>query len=175
MGLATVGQETFDGEIESDAESTPNAGRTAVQYCGDDDSLFGDSPAAGGFQALDALTGLDGDPTALITQLEAMAAEFEKLSGEPETQIRSQIALLRSVIDSRPAAVAQSRAHMDAALQIVGVEADGQADDRAAAALHSVSSGSITSIEHSMASVSASLREDPEAAAMVARVLSASK
>ena len=187
MGLTTVGQDTFDGQIESDSESTPNASRAPVQY-GDDDSLFGDSPAAGGdlsafdspaagssLSALDAISGLTGDSGALIEQLEAMAKEFEQLTGEPELQIRSQIALLRSVIDGRTAAVEQSRTRMDAALQMMDAEGTQPADGAATAALHSVSAGSIESIEQSMASVGTTLRADPEAAALVANLLTAAQ
>ena len=63
--------------------------------------------------------GPGGDPSALIAQLEAMADEFERQSGQPEMEIRSQITMLRSVLAARPAAVARTRGQMDAALRVL--------------------------------------------------------
>ena len=44
--------------------------------------------------------------TAAAPHVEAMADEFEQQSGQPETEIRGKIAMLRSVLGARPAAVA---------------------------------------------------------------------
>ena len=103
-----------EGEIEPD--DSPD-GRTAVQYGGGDGLFSPDAPSAGGLDAIGAgLMGVLGDPSALdggaagasalIANLEAMAADFERQSGEPETEIRAQIAQLRTVLAARPAAVA---------------------------------------------------------------------
>ena len=194
------------GGIESDADATPPAGRAAVHY-GGDDSLF-DSPSpivanatvpaegaaameqdeeagidggmAGLFGALDETAlGPGGDATALLAQLEAMAAEFERQSGEPETHIRGQIAVLRSVLDARPAAVAQSRQRMNAALQTIEMQRHTQpaaaAEALADRAAHSVCADSLASIEANMDAVGSALRDDPAAAAVVAQVLSGTK
>lgn len=186
MGITSIGS-PFDGQIDSEPDSTP-PGRTAVQY-GDDDALFDDANDGEGSSS----SGLDmgsldmtalgpgGDPTALIAQLEAIAASIEEQSGEPETEIRSKIALLRSVLDSRPAAVAQSRARMDAALR--SVESGGHATPDAAAAaalneqaaLQSVCAAQMRGIEANLDSVAQTLQDDPAAAAMVASVLGVKK
>ena len=47
-----------------------------------------------------AALGPGGDAGALIGQLEAMAQAFEAASGEPETEIRGKIAMLKGVIDA---------------------------------------------------------------------------
>jgi hypothetical protein len=93
MGLAHVGDgptsDDFDGEIEPEDEAK---GRTAVVY-DDCDLLLSPGVAPGGSDNL-------------IAQLEAMADQLERESGEPEHGIRTQIAQLRAVLQGQAAAVA---------------------------------------------------------------------
>lgn len=185
----------FGGEIDPDPDETPT--REPVQY-DTRDALFADTPessaaaadegeeAPGGLGQVDlggmmAALGASaladgGDSRALLTQLEAMADAFEQQSGEPETEIRGKIALLQSVLDARPAAIAQSRARMDAVLR--ATDSQTAADDAAAAyreesALQSVCASSLQSIESEMDTVSSMLEGDPETAAVVAQLMSA--
>ena len=119
--------------------------------------------------------GPGGDATALIAHLEAMASEFESQSGEPETEIRTKIAMLRSIIDSRPMAVAQSRARMESALQMAGSNSLAVGSETAQPeedALPACTSSCLESIESNLEAVGSMLREDPAAAAMVANLVS---
>jgi hypothetical protein len=198
MGLVADGDEMEVDGIgipDEDPDATP-PGRAAVSYSTAGDSLFSppvppvaleapgssgdgehDEDASAGSDALpDGLLGLLGDPMgalgagapALIANLEAMAEEFERQSGEPEVEIRAKIAMLRGVLDSRPGAVAQSRARMDVATAALGAEASNGAGD---AAMHSVCASTVNSIEGNLSRVEASLQADPAAAAMVSSML----
>ena len=115
--------------------------------------------------------GAGGDPSALIAQLEAMAADFERQTGEPETEIRSKIALLKSVLAARPTVVAQSRSRMDAVLR--AAEAGGSTASEAVAFSEQVAL--LRGMEANMDSVAQTLQGDPEAAAIVANVLTAGR
>ena len=142
----------------------------------------------------EGLLGLLGDPSgalgansgALLVQLETMAAEFERQSGEPETEIRAKIALLKSVLDARPGVVAQSRARVDAAVAALESEATPALTATAAlggsgalgaaeAAVHSVCASTVDSIEGGLGKVEATLQADPATAALVSSMLSSSK
>lgn len=200
----TPSSEVFDGAIDSDPDATPPPGRAAPVRYSDGDALFADTPpshpaaqsetaeaeemdddeesAASSSEGLGldanamlSVLGPGGDASALIAQLEAMAEAFERQSGEPETEIRGKIALLKSVIDARPAAVAQSRARMDAVLRA----ADSEESDptpaaayREEAAIQSICQSSLQNIESEMDAVSSMLQEDPAAAAVVANLVS---
>jgi len=199
MGLTAISSPFSPGEI-SDMDETP-PGRSAVQYGSGQDALF-DSPVVSNaildamdengpegdddpsssvanlFGSIDAsMLGPGGDPSALLAQLEAVANEFERQSGEPETEIRGQIALLRSVLDARPAAIAQSRSRMGAALQAI----DAQQHDPAAAealaerAAQTLCADRLASIEANMDAVGSTLRDDPATASVVAQMLTATK
>ena len=181
---------------DDDEDATP-PGRSAVSYARTGDGLF--SPAtpvaasdagdgeknaadAGGLDNLtgglmdllgDPASALDGGGMAVIAQLEAMADEFERQSGEPEVEIRAKIAMLRSVLDARPGAVAQSRVHMDTAVAALD---DGAAEQAAGGAgcehaLNAVCATTVERIEHDLSRVEATLQADPAAAAMVSTLL----
>ena len=151
--------------------------------------------ADGGLDAMSAaLLGVLGDPSgalggdggsanALLAQLEAMADEFEQQSGQPETEIRGKIAMLRSVLGARPAAVASQRARMESALSALGGADD--ADDnhqpagqaaaaamRGEGALHSGAAAGADNLEAELGRVDTMLRADPDAAAMVGSIMS---
>lgn len=179
---------------DEDPDATP-PGRAAVSYATAGDSLFSppapqaDADAAGGGDLLaDGLMGLLGDPSGalgsggLVAQLEAMAEDFERQTGEPETEIRAKIAMLRGVLDARPGVVAQSRSRMDAAVAVLDAEQQHESPQAAAAAaasgagdaaLHSVCSSTVDSIEGELGRVEATLNADPEAAALVSTLLGA--
>jgi hypothetical protein len=186
MGLASVGASPAvfsPGELESDPEATPPAGRRAVHYGSPgEDALFEDDAAAADEDPEAASSVLDlmgalgpgGDAGALISQLESMADDFERQSGQPEIEIRSKIAMLRSVIDSRPAAVAQSRDRMHAALQAVDTDAGlppAAILRSEETALQSLCTDSMRSIEADMNAVGSMLRDDTETAAVVASLV----
>ena len=192
------------GLPDEDPDSTPE-GRAAVSYSTAGDSLFSPPSGNGANTAanndddaapdLGVLMGLLGDPSgalgagapALIAQLEAMAEEFERQSGEPETEIRGKIAMLRSVLDARPQAVAQSRARMDAAVAALDAEDMAARNEAAlgvgrnggggaaAAAMHSVTSSAVSEIEGGLAKVERTLQSDPASAALVSELLSGKK
>ena len=193
MGIARDEMVVEGGALdEEDPDETP-PGRAAVSYSVAGDSLF--SPPApvnaavndgedGRIDDLNAgLMSILGDPTqalgagggALIAQLEQMAQSLEAQSGTPETEIRSKIALLRSVLDARPGLVANSRARVDAAVAALDSEqsADPEATAGAAdmAALHSVCATTVDSIEGELGRVEATLESDPAAAALVSSLL----
>ena len=100
---------------------------------------------------------------------------MEAQSRTPESEIRSKIALLRSVLDARPGLVANSRARVDAAVAALDSEqsADPEATAGAAdmAALHSVCATTVDSIEGELGRVEATLESDPAAAALVSSLL----
>ena len=198
MGIARDEMVVEGGALdEEDPDETP-PGRAAVSYSVAGDSLF--SPPAPVNAAVNAaavndgedgriddlnagLMSILGDPTqalgagggALIAQLEQMAQSLEAQSGTPETEIRSKIALLRSVLDARPGLVANSRARVDAAVAALDSEqsADPEATAGAAdmAALHSVCATTVDSIEGELVRVEATLESDPAAAALVSSLL----
>ena len=178
--------------IESDPEATPPLGRGLVNYDAQGDALF-DSPVAKGGtypadvdlsdaandeglpDALDlSMLSMGGDAGTLLAQLERMADDFEKQSGEPETEIRSKIAMLRSVLDARPAEVDRSRLKMDAAVRSIEAQehAPAAADALVERAAESLCAGNLASMEANMEAMSSMLREDPDTAAMVAAMLS---
>jgi hypothetical protein len=183
MGLAAVSRPPhFDGEIDSDPDATPPPGRTTVHY--GNDALFDDSPAAGsnsdndgGANIMDLMGALgpDGNTGALIAQLEAMADEFERQSGEPETEIRGKIAMLKGILDSHPTAVAQSRARMVSALDAVVTDettpAAAAAYRNEAAVQSACTNSCMQTIETEMETVGSMLRDDPAAAAVVANLV----
>ena len=197
MGIARGGRDSMDvdgGAIPDTDDDTTPPGRAAVSYATAGDGLF--SPPAPppplnagcegtptGDPMADGLMSLLGDPSgalgadsgALIAQLEAMAEEFERQSGEPETEIRGKIALLRSVLASRPGVVAQSRARMDAAVAALDAEPSNQGAAASDAALHSVCAATVDSIEGSLGRVEATLQTDPAAAALVSSMLAGQK
>ena len=182
--------EVEGGVPEEDPDATP-PGRAAVSYSTAGDSLFSPEPqqeAAGDDLLAGGLMGLLSDPSGalgsggLIAQLEAMAEEFERQTGEPETEIRGKIAMLRSVLDARPAMVADSRARMDAAVASLDAEQQHQSPQAIAAAamggagdaaLHSVCASTVDSIEGGLSGVERTLQADPEAAALVSSLLGA--
>ena len=107
---------------------------------------------------------------------QAMAAEMEAASGVEETEIRSKIAMLRSVLDARPTEIAQGRARIGAALQALdndescATNAASIAASEAAAA-QAACSANLQSIEEDLGRVDSMLRDDPEATAMVGSLL----
>ena len=138
----------------------------------DDDDGDGDLGGILGGLDLTAL-GPGGDPSALIAQLEAMADEFERQSGQPEMEIRSQITMLRSVLAARPAAVARTRGQMDAALHAIEAQEHPlpAANALAERAVQSLCADNLASIEVTMDAVGSALRDDPATAAIVAQML----
>ena len=136
----------FDGEIEPDDE--PN-GRTAVVY--DDDPLLA-SPPPGGLSELASRAvhpgGGGGGGEALLARLEAMAAQLEAESGEPEPGIRAQISTLRAVLTGQKEEVkVQAR-------RLAGMDAAGATAEASAAAER---------VEEGLARVDAAVSADPEA------------
>ena len=117
--------------------------------------------------------GPGGDPSALLAQLEAMADEFERQSGQPETEIRSQITMLRGVLAARPVAVARTRGQMDAALHAIEAQEHPlpAANALAERAVQSLCADNLAAIEATMDAVGSALRDDPAAAAIVAQML----
>jgi len=115
VGLLSLGEEeAFDGEIEPDDDET-NSGRAIVRY--DDEALFaaeGPSDAPTPERGAPPPVALAGDAgggvDALIAHLEATASELEAAGGQEEVEIRQKIALLRSVLEQRPARQQQVRA-----------------------------------------------------------------
>ena len=138
----------------------------------DDDDGDGDLGGILGGLDLTAL-GPGGDPSALIAQLEAMADEFERQSGQPETEIRSQITMLRGVLAARPVAVARTRGQMDAALHAIEAQEHPlpAANALAERAVQSLCADNLAAIEATMDAVGSALRDDPAAAAIVAQML----
>jgi hypothetical protein len=188
LGLSGASPMDMDGHIPESPDESPPAGRAAVSY-GTSDPLFSPTAAAGssdllGAGLLDALSssGADGG-AAMIAQLEVMAADFERQSGVPETEIRAKIAALKSVFAARPGAVAAQRAQMDAAMGALDAEEAVQPQEQPsaasaatvaraeAAALRSLSAVS-DSIEADLGRVDSMLRSDPEAAAIVGSLMS---
>ena len=199
----TTPEMDVEGIPDSDPDETPE-GRRAVQYGRGDELFASPSPRpaptsasvgdgdiepadssfdSGGMN--DGLLGLLGGvlggggdggpgPGAMIAQLEAMADDFERQSGEPEVEIRAKIAMLRSVLEARPGAVASQRSRMESAM--AALDADDGAEQLAitasgeTAALQS-SLGVAASIEADLGRVDTMLRADPETAAMVAGIV----
>ena len=95
--------------------------------------------------------------------------------------------MLRSVLDARPQAVAQSRARMDAAVAALDAEDMAARNEAAlgvgrnggggaaAAAMHSVTSSAVSEIEGGLAKVERTLQSDPASAALVSELLSGKK
>ena len=150
---------------------------TAEPVTADDDDEEeddGDGDLGGILGGLDLTAlGPGGDPSALIAQLEAMADEFERQSGQPETEIRSQITMLRSVLAARPVAVARTRGQMDAALHAIEAQEHPlpAANALAERAVQSLCADNLASIEVTMDAVGSALRDDPATAAIVAQML----
>ena len=114
-----------------------------------------------------------GGPAALIAQLEAMADDFERQSGEPELEIRGKIAMLRSVLDARPQAVAAQRDRMEAAMATLDADDQAQvAASRGEAAALQASLDVTQNIEAGLGRVDSVLRSDPEAAAFLSGIVS---
>ena len=115
VGLLSLGEEAFDGELEPDDDET-NAGRAVVRY--DDEGLFAAEGSPSNVPTPDRVApppvalagGAGGDVDALIAYLEATASELEAAGGQEEVEIRQKIALLRSVLEQRPARQQQVRA-----------------------------------------------------------------
>lgn len=110
-------------------------------------------------------------------RVQAMAAQMEEASGEDESDIRSRIAMLRSVLEARPAQIAQGRERLGAAMRALDADEQRHASNPAAlaageaAAASSVCAGSLQSIESDLGSVDSMLRESPEAAVMLGSLL----